>query len=380
MYVRKNTRVTDSYKKLVLGFVIVTVILVAIILYFSASKAIVKITPRVTAVETDFVADVVTDGGAVEGALQGLLFETEVEGTIAGDATGAKALEGSSIGKVFLINDRPESQTLVQRTRLLTSDGVLLRLSNQVNIPAGGELEVGVYADDPSAFEELVPTSFTIPGLHESMQKLVYAESRVTLKSEGDTIKVVKAIDIARTKDELTEELYNKAIAEFGQQLPNQDFTTIVVSKSVMSESVSAVVDDERDTFTTDMKIKATLIALDQNKIIELAGERLRSVVPSTQELVNLNLNNFSYKVQNYDDVDKTANVKVHLEGNAVVRADHEIFEKDKLVGLSPKGLELYLANFDEVESVEVELSPFWVKKVPKLRDHIVITVISPSE
>jgi hypothetical protein len=263
---------------------------------------------------------------------------------------------------------------------LLTSDGVLLRLSNQVNIPAGGELEVGVYADDPSAFEELVPTSFTIPGLHESMQKLVYAESRVTLKSEGDTIKVVKAIDIARTKDELTEELYNKAIAEFGQQLPNQDFTTIVVSKSVMSESVSAVVDDERDTFTTDMKIKATLIALDQNKIIELAGERLRSVVPSTQELVNLNLNNFSYKVQNYDDVDKTANVKVHLEGNAVVRADHEIFEKDKLVGLSPKGLELYLANFDEVESVEVELSPFWVKKVPKLRDHIVITVISPSE
>lgn len=380
MYVKTHTRVTDSYKKLVLGFVIITVVLVSIIFYFSASKAVVKITPKVTAVQTDFVADVVSDGGSIENALQGVLFETEVEGSIEGDATGVKLLDGGTIGSVTLINKRPEAQTLVKTTRLLTEDGILLRLSDRVNIPANGEIDVNVYADDPNAFTELAPTKFTIPGLWEGLQSEIYAENKATLTSTGESIKVLKAVDIARTKDKLTEELYNKAIQDFTTQLPSKNYTTIVVSKNVLEESVSEEVDTELEKFIVTLKLKVALVGLNQDEIIELAGERLKSVVPKTQELLNLNMNKFSYKVQNYDDVAKTANVKVHVEGDSVIKADHVIFNKTKLVGLSPKGLELYLANFDEVENVEVELSPFWVKKVPRLEDHVIITVVNPNK
>lgn len=380
MYVKTHTRVTDSYKKLVLGFVIITVILVSIIFYFSASKAVVKITPKVTAVQTDFVADVVSDGGSIENALQGVLFETEVDGSIEGDATGVKLLDGGTIGSVTLINKRPEPQTLVKTTRLLTEDGILLRLSERVNVPANGEIDVNVYADDPNAFTELAPTKFTIPGLWEGLQSEIYAENKATLTSTGESIKVLKAVDIARTKDKLTEELYNKAIQDFTTQLPNNNYTTIVVSKKVLEESVSEEVDTELEKFVVTLKLKVALIGLNQDEIIELAGERLKSVVPKTQELLNLNMNKFSYKVQNYNETDKTANVKVHVEGDSVIKADHVIFNKEKLVGLSPKGLELYLANFDEVEDVEVELSPFWVKKVPRLEDHVIITVVNPNK
>jgi len=62
------------------------------------------------------------------------------------------------------------------------------------------------------------------------------------------------------------------------------------------------------------------------------------------------------------------------------VKAENPIFDKEKISGLSPKGVELYLANFKEVEAVSVELSPFWVKKVPKLKDHINIVVINPNK
>ena len=380
MYVKTHTRVTDSYKKLVLGFVIVTVVLVSIIFYFSASKAVVKITPKVTAVQTDFVADVVSDGGTIDSALQGVLFETEVEGSINGDATGSKLLDGGTIGSVTLINKRPEAQTLVKTTRLLTDSGILLRLSERVNIPANGEIDVTVYADDPNAFTELAPTKFIIPGLWEGLQSEIYAENKATLTSSGESIKVLKAVDIARTKDKLTEELYNKAIQDFTSQLPSKNYTTIVVSKNVLSEEVSEEVDTEIDKFIVTLKLKVSLIGLNQDEIIELAGERLKSVVPKTQELLNLNMNKFSYKVQNYDETAKTANVKVHVEGDSVIKADHVIFNKSKLVGLSPKGLQLYLANFDEVEAVEVELSPFWVKKVPRLEDHVIITVVNPNK
>lgn len=380
MYIKEHSKVTEGYKKMVLGFVIVTVMLVAIIFYFSASRAIIKIVPKLTPAQTDFVADVVTDGGQVtETTLQGMLFETEVEGSMLGEATGSKLLEGSSIGKVTIINNRSEAQSLVKTTRLLTAEGVLLHLADRVNVPAKGTAEVGVYADDTTTFTELGPTKFTIPGLSESLQKLVYAENKATLKSVGSSVKVVKAVDMARTKDKLTEELYNDAIAQFSTQLPNKNYTTIVVAKEVVADGASVEIDKEVDEFTVDLKLKVTLIGLDQNSIIELAGDRLKSIIPETQDLLSVDLSKFTYKVQNYDATAKTANIKVHIEGNSVIREDHEIFSKEKLSSLSPKGVELYLSNFDEVESVTVELKPFWVKKVPKLKDHIMIIVESPK-
>lgn len=381
MYIKKHTRVTEGYKKMILGFVIITVLLVALILYFSASKAIIKITPKVTKVETDFSADVVTDGGGATGeTLQGLLYETEVEGALEGEATGAKTVGGGTIGKVSLINKRGEPQTLVKTTRLLSQTGILLRLSDRVVIPANGEIEANIYADDPNAFAELPPATFKIPGLWEGLQDKVYAESKATLKSVGNSVKVIKAIDIARTKDALTEKLYEKAIEQFTSQLPNKDYATIVVAKKINEEKVSDQADTERDKFTVNLKLKVTLIGLDQKKIIDLSGARLLAVVGAGQELLNLNTDKLSYTVQSYNEEKKTANIKAHIEGSSVIKGDNEILAKDKLAGLSQKGVELYLANYDEIEKAEVELSPFWVREVPSLKDHVVISIITPGK
>lgn len=365
---------------MIFGFVIVTVLLVGIIFYFSASKAVIKITPKSTAIETDFVSDVIADGGA-DNALQALLFETELSDSLEGEATGSKSLEGNSIGKVVLYNKRSDAQTLIIKTRLENKEGILLRLTKSVVIPANGQVEADVYADDPSAFEELLPQSFVIPGLSASLQKYVYAESKVTLKPTGASVKAIKAVDIVRAKDKLNEQIYNKAIEAFSQQLPkDKEFTKIVVSRKVLEEKISDPVDAVKDTFTVNTKLKLVLIALDQQKIIDLAGERLRAIVPEGQQLVNLNLGNFSYKVQNYNEEKKTANIKVHVAGDVVIKAENPILDKEKLAGLSPKGVMLYLANFKEIEDVSVELSPFWVRSVPGLKDHIIITILTPAD
>ncbi len=381
MYIKKNPRVTEGYKKMIFGFVIVTVILVIFILYFSASRAIIKVTPTTTAVETDFVYDVITDGGSLEsGVLPGVLYETEVEGTGVGQATGSEILQGESIGQVTLINKRDEAQTLVKTTRLITQDGILLRLSDRVDIPARGEIEADVYADDPNAFEELEPTTFTIPGLWEGLQSQVYAESKATIKSSGEKILVVKSIDIVTASDALTEQLYNQAIKLFEDQLPNDNFVSLVVSKQVLEEDADVKEGAKQDEFNVTLKIKVKMIGLDQNKIIEVAGDRLKQAVPAGQDLLSVSMEKLTYKVQDYNDSDKTAKVKVHVEGDSVIKADNEIFDKDKMVGLSPKGVELYLASFDNVESVQVELSPFWVKKIPKLKDHLDIVIVNPNK
>ena len=381
MYLRKHPGVTEGYKKLILGFVIVTMLLVGVIIYFSASRAIIKVVPESKIVETDFVADIATDGSAdQQDFFQGVLNEIDLSGELEGEATGSQILNGHTIGKVTLFNKRSEAQTLVKTTRLLSKDNVLLRLTNQVIIPENGQIEADVYADNPNAFQEMAPTSFIIPGLWEGIQDKVYAENKSVLKSTGTAVKVIKDVDITRTEEELTNKLYDQAIERFKKQVPDQNFVTFVVSKKVTEKQVVPAVETAQDKVKVSLKMSVTLIAINQNEIVNKAGERLKSVVPVGYDLINLDLDKFVYKVQIFDEQKKTANVKVHVIGEAVVKADNEIFNKEKIAGLSPKGVELYLSNFEEVEAVIVELSPFWVKKVPGLRDHIEIVVVSPDK
>ncbi len=366
---------------MILGFVIVTVLLVGVIIYFSASRAVIGIVPKGKTVETDFVADVATDGGGNQAEVfQGVLKEMELVGELEGDATGSQILNGNTIGKVTLFNKRPEAQTLVKTTRLLSKDNVLLRLTNQVVIPANGQIEADVYADNPNSFQEMAPTSFIIPGLWEGIQDKVYAQNKSALKSTGTAVKVVKDVDITRVEEELTNKLYDQAIEQFKKQAPDQNFVTFVVSKKVIEKQVVPAAETVQDKVKVSLKVSVALVAINQNEIVNKAGERLKGVVPTGYDLMNLDVDKFVYTVQAFDEQKKTANVKVHVIGEAVVKADNEIFNKDKIAGLSPKGVELYLSNFEEVEAVSVELSPFWVKKVPGLRDHIEIVVVSPSK
>jgi hypothetical protein len=379
MYLRKNSMVTEGYKKMILGFVIVTVVLIILVVYFSAGRAVIKVAPKVTSVSTDIIVDVATDGGG-ENNVQGILFETEVEGKVEGSATGMELLSGGTIGKVILINKRPEPQTLVKTTRLLSQNNVLLRLVNQVNIPAGGQIEADVYADAPNSFIELAPTTFIIPGLWQGLQDKVYAESKSVLKSTGESIKVVKPSDIEEARARLFDKLYGQAIDEFKKQLPNENYATLVVSKKVLNEAVSASAGAKQDKFEASAKLDVVMVGLNQEKIVELAVGRLQKSLPAGKELAGLDTEKFVYAVQSYNDEKKMVNVKIAAVGKAVVKADNPIFDRDKLADLSPKGVELYLANFDEVEGAEVELSPFWVKKVPSVKEHIEIVIVGQGD
>ncbi|HCC22779.1 TPA: hypothetical protein DF272_01215 [Candidatus Falkowbacteria bacterium] len=369
--------ISKLYVKFIAVFVVLTIVLIFVIFYFSFSRALIRITPKPASVATDFIADINTqDNEPTAGTLKGFLFETEVDMTKEYPATGTKDAEGNVIGQVSIINKRTVNQPLVATTRLITTDGVLLRIKNRVDVPAGGSVNADVYADDPSSFTTLAATKFTIPGLSESLQNEVYAESKTSLNSAPGALKVVKSVDVARAKDDLTAALYQKALADFEAEV-SEGYVAVLVDKKVVEEAVSAGIDDVAETFTVRQKMNVTLIGLEQPAIVSLSAERLRELVTGERELSEIMLDKLTYVVQNYNQENKTANIKVHAEGETVLKENSEILDKSKIAGLSDKGVELYLDSFDEIESVEVQLSPFWVKRVPSLPDNIVIEVVT---
>jgi len=369
--------VSRLYVKFIAVFVVLTIALIFIIFYFSFSRALIEIVPRPATVSSDFISDIETQNEELaNGAMNGFLFDTEVVVTETFSATGSKDVDGNIIGQVTIHNEQNRNQPLIATTRLLTADGVLLRIKRRVDVPAGGTVEAEVYADDPSSFESIPTSDFTIPGLSTSLQKIVYAKSKTVLKSSPGSIKVVKAVDIARGKESITDKVYQKAIDSFKAEV-GDDYVAVVVSKKLLDESVSSGVDDLVSDFTVEQKMSITIMGISQSDIVKIAADRLRQLVVGERELNKVVMEKLTYVVQNYNDEDKTANIKIHAEGETVLKEDSDILNKGKLAGLSSRGVELYLSSFDEIEEVNVHLTPFWVKRVPSLPDHITLKIIA---
>ncbi len=71
-------------------------------------------------------------------------------------------------GKITIINKQAAPQALIKNTRFATSAGLVYRIHDSVSIPAGGNISVSVYADEPGDKYNIGPSTFTVPGLKGS--------------------------------------------------------------------------------------------------------------------------------------------------------------------------------------------------------------------
>ena len=104
-------------------------------------------------------------------------------------------------------NDSSISQPLVATTRLLTADGILFRMKKGATVPANGTVEVDVYADKSGKASEIGPSKFTIPGLNEARQKVVWAESIKPMVGGVRQFGVIGSEDIKEAEGEMLAEL-----------------------------------------------------------------------------------------------------------------------------------------------------------------------------
>jgi len=81
---------------------------------------------------------------------------------------------GYAKGRVEIVNESGNGQTLVATTRFLSESGVIFRLDERVFVPAGGRVTAAFTADQPGAAGDIPPGRFTIPGLSASAQSVIY--------------------------------------------------------------------------------------------------------------------------------------------------------------------------------------------------------------
>ncbi|MEK9155599.1 MAG: hypothetical protein AAB839_03030 [Patescibacteria group bacterium] len=372
------SRSLKVYQRIAVAFVFMTFFLLLAVLYLSISRATITVVanPRVVSVDTEVRAVTnPTNDGELSGIVLQKSYTTEEVVTLPSD--GATAVEEKAGGKVTLINETGTSQPLVATTRLLTKEGVLFRIDASTVVPAKGQVEVVTHADKPGLGGEIGPAQFTIPGLPESLQASIYAVSVESMKGGVAYKRVVTQKDIDDGVSSVSNALFEEAKADLSQSVDRNVFTGESYTMNIASQGASVATGAEVGSFTATVTIDVTAVYYDANAVKQYALSQLYARVPDGYAAENISTDAVQITVKSADVKNSVATLGVYLEGKALISADSQVLNKDRFVGRAPNEVLTLLRASEAVKDASVSFTPFWLERVPTLKDHIKIIITS---
>jgi len=374
----KNKKSIRLYRSLAWKFLILVGFLAVLVFYFSFSKLTILITPEVEAMnDTLFLkianqSDSETRPGDARTQVEGSVNELGVEIDKTYQASGEEYIGEEIIGTVKIVNNYSRSQALVASTRLLSSDNKLFRIKDSVNVPAGGEVEVEIYADKVSREMAIPPTRFIIPGLWVGLQDSIYAESEQAFTYTQKMQKYVKASDIQLAKSEA----YDLILANAKERTPSIDEQEVLYKTlEPIDMTLEVEVGDKIDEFSIKVKATVVVIAISKTEVENLANTKLKVRVPDDKELSEFNPNSLMYVLEGYDEDNDVAKVKATFSGFMILRSDANVIDKESLVNLKQGQIQTYLKDYPSINNFELEFYPSFIERAPHLIDRIEVKI-----
>ena len=355
------------YKIVALTFLLLTIVLLGVIVFMSAKRATITVITKPEPVEAIFVLEV--DG---TDATKGIIKTTEVALSKEFKPSSTREEESVARGVVTLYNDSGSNQPLVATTRLLTVNNVLFRLKNGVTVPANGKITTEVYADKSGKDSEIGPSKFTIPGLNEARQKVVYAESATLMVGGLRKLGVVGSDDIKEAEKEMESDLKKAGEEKLGVLYPELMAVYKVVGLEMKPDKD---VGAEAEGFT--LTGKATVIGVFYNKteLTDSLKQELQKKVVSDVEVLTIKGSEPQVSLDEYNSETGLAIIKA--AGTGLVELNPESSQLQKIIffGKTRDEVRRYLLSLDHVNGVEIKFSPAWMHTVPHVAEHVNVVV-----
>ncbi len=384
--VKKRATPERFYKKVVISFITLALILILFIVYFSVITVEVLITPEEKREKIQTIVDVLE--GDVNTApkdehLFGVFVDVELDGDDVFNATGTALVNEEELGEVVLKNESNSDQPLVQVTRLSTQEGVTVRIDSNVVVPKNGQVRVGVYPheDYETFFDEgkKIPagTRLNIPGLSESRQLVVYAEVLNDLGYSGNEVAAVSEGDLTASSSALAEKLLQQALLQMKEEKGMTTNNALeLFSHEVLSFESDAAVGEKTSSFNAKMKLHVFGVIINREHLLTFAKNRLTESLSEGKELSSIDEKTLNYSLDKLDLDAKTAHLAITLDGSSSLKVSSDLLEKQKIVGMNKRELVDYYSQFENIKRVEIRFFPFWIQKVPKQIDHIEVLIV----
>lgn len=287
--------------------------------------------------------------------------------------TGIKTVESIATGQVILFNKTSAAQPLVKTTRLLSKEGVLFHLSDKVTVPANGQVGAAVYADKPGKSGEIASTHFTIPGLAEDKQKVIYADSSAAFVGGVHTSAVLSQKDI----DEAKKNYRSKVLAAFegisDKKVVNGTANIAMVYKDDMVADKK--VGDEVTSFSISGSNTIVDVTYSKDEVLSAIQKELRSSIDATSEKILSATKEPTVTLASFNPAIGLAELSVTQEVAVTIDPNADKLAPANFFGKSRDEIERYLLGLDHVGRVDVALSPSWIDSAPKSPDKIKVVV-----
>lgn len=354
-------------RNIAITFVVLTVLLLLFIAYTTLSHAVVVV--RRHAVEREVVYKAIlaeeTIGQNIPSKnIPATFLETTQDVSDTFLLPGGTEATAKAGGVVTITNTTDRPQPLVETTRLLTADNILFRLKQAVRVPAKGEVTAVVEADGTDDSFLIGPSRFTIPGLSASLQNSIYATSNSAMARGGAAVRAVSEQDLENAKQTLLSRAIDAVKSADVAQVASGDLTDADFITQVIQETDSSKVGEKAAALTVSMKVKVIAAAFSKNALKERVKETAGSGVTVSDT-------EWHYAIDNYDPVARTAVVSGRAKVGANLDTTSSVFSPINFVGATPNEVKQFLMNFEGVDSVNVELTPYWQKHLPRLPNKI---------
>lgn len=358
-----KTKINRHYNKFVIGFIVLAIIIVLFTGYFAFAKTNITIKPRTQQATIDLnilASDLKAESKSVE--LASDYSYTELS------STGPKE-DGYATGIVTITNNYVADQQLVATTRLLSKDGILFRTQESVVVPKGGLITVNVKADQMGKEGDIGPSEFEIVALNATKKPLITGKSDKDMTGGVIATTIVTDEDIIKAKEAALIDIKKKALEEFKKT--NDKALEKQIAAEITKSEASPKAGEKATSISVALTGQFYLISFDEKKLAELCQNEIQK---KWGEMYDIKVNN---KKTEYEAIyaDNEANIKIQCAASATINKKSDLIKKDQLTNKTSNQVRKYLENFEEIESVDVKISPFWVKTTPFLKENIIIEI-----
>ncbi len=369
------------YRRIAIGLLMTVGVVFLSVLYIALVRAEITIKLRKQPFPLQHTFSVTHDVGrkpaSVPSALPGYIEIVERLTTRDVPASASGYQEGKAEGMIRITNRYSRPQPLIATTRLLSKEGILFRTTESTLVPVGGSVDVPVRADAPGPKGDIGPSTFILPGLWPGIQDKITGSS-VKPMSGGRRPIVQLAPAQQKELEHSAAEEQRLAVEKAGSSAPRaSDQVRIVTVGSV--RSTPSVVNDH----TIRLSITSVIVVATFNpqplevplKAVVAKALPTNAVFGGVDTAIP-----FRYTVESMAANKKTIALTVHATAWGVASADRLPLAKEQLLGRSATDVKRLSETFPEIESVDVKLSPFWLRSIPKREDRVELKIVSPTE
>lgn len=367
------------YRQIAFSFLGLTILVVLGVLWLSSVRARVLVTVKSDTASTQATVEVSQspEQGQLRGKVVKGTFDKMQEFAVKAKPAEEIAQDVEVNGTVKVVNNYSRQQTLVQNTRLLTSDGRLYRIDKTVVLDPKESVLVTAHSDAKGKQYVLkAGEKFTIPGLWIDLQKWIYAEA-VSGFSGGQLANknVVTQLDVNDAQKALEDAVYEQAVKTLTAEAGASADWKAYFSKKVIEKKTNVTPGQSSDQFLASVKLEVTGVFFPKSDMEALVREKLRERLPDGRDLVNFDSNAITYTLDQVDAELQKARFSVSAQALSRLTDKSPALSLSNIAGLSSDEAKAKLTAIDGVENVSIEIHPNWIGKIPSNTSHIELIV-----